>query len=234
MNAFRRALGRLTSPKKVLTYVGAGFTLLTFARVAVLIVESYSTVWSERHADRELIRMCDAGSASMSADFRALCLKKRAEQSAPVLLKALLRACTTAFTDFCESMSSPTKVVLLLLFCFTGVAAPIAKALALLVVHNLRKRKRLCARRGADHYSDDDGSDDDDETGHHEIVVVSPHERAPQTEGGLRLTNAAAFGMRLRRSVRQMQRRRQTHSESEPSCRFEEVDDNNYAYTSFS
>ena len=138
--ALQRLVARLTSPKKVLAFIGAGLTLLAFARVVVLVVESYSAVWSERVADRELVRMCDSGTASMSADFRALCLKKRAEQSAPVLLKALLRACATAFTDFCESMSSPTKVVLLLLFCLTGVAAPVVKALSTLVVDNLRKR----------------------------------------------------------------------------------------------
>ena len=41
-----------------------------------------------------------------SADFRALCIKKKAERASPVLLKALLRACSTAFADFCEVFSS--------------------------------------------------------------------------------------------------------------------------------
>ena len=174
MESVPRVVLRWTSPRRVLTVMGCGLTVLTFARIIVLIVESYSAVWSERNADRDLIRMCDAGTASMSTDFRALCMKKRAEQSAPVLLKAVLRACATAFADFCESMSSPTKVVLLLLFCLTGVAAPVVKGTATLFVDHLRRRKRRSVRCKA-HDSDDEGSsDDDNETGHHEIVVVTP------------------------------------------------------------
>ena len=207
--ALQRLVARLTSPKKVLAFIGAGLTLLAFARVVVLVVESYSAVWSERVADRELVRMCDSGTASMSADFRALCLKKRAEQSAPVLLKALLRACATAFTDFCESMSSPTKVVLLLLFCLTGVAAPVVKALSTFVVDNLRKRRRQRARgrygnKARD--SDDEESDDDDETGYHEIVVVTPDgsRNGSGGFGGFSGRHANALTMQLRRGLRRL------------------------------
>ena len=202
MIPLQTVVSRLTSPKKILAGVGAGLTLLAFARIAVLVVESYSAVWSERLADRELVRMCDSGTASMSADFRALCLKKRAEQSAPVLLKALLRACATAFTDFCESMSSPTKVVLLLLFCLTGVAAPVVKALSMLFVDHLRRRKRRGSRRGKSHDSDNEGSDDD-EAGHHEIVVVTPDGSMNGTRGA-NGERANALTMRLRRSVRRL------------------------------
>ena len=194
---------KLASPKKVLAFVGIALTVLAFARIAVLVLESYSAVWSERQADRELMRMCDAGSASLSSDFRALCLKKRADQSAPILLKALLRACTTAFTDFCESMSSPTKVVLLILFCLTGVAAPVAKALAALVVDHVRKRRRRRGSKWRD--SDDEESDDDDETSRQKIVVVTPNDGWADGTG-CDLGRTAALGLRLRRSVRQMQR----------------------------
>lgn len=203
MEAVQKFVSRLTSPKKVLAVVGAGLTLLAFARIVVLVVESYSAVWSERVADRELVRMCDAGTASMSADFRALCLKKRAEQSAPVLLKALLRACATAFTDFCESMSSPTKVVLLLLFCLTGVAAPVVKALSTLFVDHLRRRGRRGSPRGKSHDSDDDEGSDDDETGHHEIVVVTP-DGSMNAARGADSGRVGALTMRLRRSVRRL------------------------------
>ena len=174
----RSVMERATSPKKVLACVGTGLTLLACARVVVLYVESYSAVRSERQADHELVRMCDAGTASLSVDFRALCLKKRSERSAPVLLKALLRACATAFSDFCESMSSPTKVVLLLLFCLTGVAAPVVKAIATLVVDHLRNRKR---KRSKAH-----DSDSDDEFEKHQIVVVRP-DRYEDASGASRL-----------------------------------------------
>ena len=204
MESVPRVVLRWTSPRRVLTVMGCGLAVLTFARIIVLIVESYSAVWSERNADRDLIRMCDAGTASMSTDFRALCMKKRAEQSAPVLLKAVLRACATAFADFCESMSSPTKVVLLLLFCLTGVAAPVVKGTATLFVDHLRRRKRRSVRCKA-HDSDDEGSsDDDNETGHHEIVVVTPG--ASMNGVGCGSVGPRALGMRLRRTVRRMQR----------------------------
>ena len=185
-------VAKLTSPRKVLACVGGGLTLLGFARIVVLVVESYSAVWSERAADRELIRMCESGAASLSADFRALCLKKRAEQSAPLLLKALLRACASAFADFCESMSSPTKVVLLLLFCLTGVAAPVVKALATLLVDNLKRRSK---RRAKAHESD---SESDDEQSHRRVVLVS------STLGAGGACNP--WTTRLRRSLRSAQR----------------------------
>ena len=68
--------------------------------------------------------------ASAAPDFRALCLRKRAERAAPILLKAVLRAVTTAFSEFCEVFSSPSRVALLVLFSITGIAAPVVKALA--------------------------------------------------------------------------------------------------------
>ena len=187
---------RPPSPRRVLAMAASAFTLLALVRVLVLLVESYSAVRSERLADRELIAMCDAGTGAQSADFRALCLKKRAEQSAPVLFKALLRACGTAFADFCESMSSPTKVLLLILFCFTGVAAPVVKALAVVVSDNFRRRRR---RRSG---SKESGSDDDSssEDGEPRIVVVSP------SAGAVSRTARQRFTSTLRRGARRVVR----------------------------
>ena len=178
---------KLTSPKKVLGMIGAGITLLTLSRVMVLVIESYSTVAAERAADKPLMSMCNSGHGIESADLRALCMKKRAEQAAPILLKALLRACATAFSDFCESMSSPTKVVMLVLFAITGIAAPVVKAVASLCVDHLRTRRR---RRVVD----DDSGSDDDEGGAHEIVVVGP---GPATR-------SRSMSTRLRRSARHL------------------------------
>jgi len=197
MERVQTIVTKLTSPKRVLAFACGSLSLLAFARVTVLVVESYSAVRSERDADWELIRLCDAGTASMSNDFRSLCMKKRAEMSAPVLLKALLRACGTAFADFCESFSSPTKIVLLILFCLTGVAAPVVKALSQLVVESLKRRRRHKA-----HDSDDE--DSDDERGHQEIVVVRSDS---DMNYGSQLMSGN-LGMRLRRSMRNMRRGR--------------------------
>lgn len=187
------------SPRRVFAATASALSLLAVVRVLVLLVESYSAVRSERLADRELVAMCDAGTGAQSADFRALCLKKRAEQSAPVLFKALLRACGTAFADFCESMSSPTKVLLLILFCFTGVAAPVVKALAALVADSLRRRRRR-RRRGGGGASGckESGSDDDSssEDGDPRIVVVSSAAGPVARTARQRLTSTLRRGAR--------------------------------------
>ena len=146
-------------------------SLLAFARVAVLVMEAYSAVRNERLADAELITMCNSPKAQTSVDFRTLCLKKRAEQASPIVFKALLRACASAFADFCECMSSPTKVLLLILFCFTGVAAPVVKAVSTLLVENLRQRRRRWGRKAKE--SDSDDSDNEDGHHHTEVVAVS-------------------------------------------------------------
>ena len=143
---------KASKPKRVLALVGSLCSLLTVARVVVLFVESWSAVASEREADSELMQMCDVGTAAQSADFRALCVRKRADRASPVLLKALLRACSTAFADFCELFSSWTKVALLVLFCLTGIAAPVVKALAALFTAHLRKSRRTRRSTGALRY----------------------------------------------------------------------------------
>ena len=188
------------SPRRVFAVTASALSLLAVVRVLVLLVESYSAVRSERLADRELIAMCDAGTGAQSADFRALCLKKRAEQSAPVLFKALLRACGTAFADFCESMSSPTKVLLLILFCFTGVAAPVVKALAALVADSLRRRRRRRRRGGSGSGSKESGSDEgsssDDDDAEPRSVVVSPAAGPVTRTARQRLTSTLRRGAR--------------------------------------
>lgn len=179
------------SPRRAVAMLASAASLLAFARVAVLVLESFSAVRGERLADEELMAMCRAKAAQGSADFRALCLKKRAEQASPVVFKALLRACASAFSDFCESMSSPTKVLLLILFCFTGVAAPVVKAVSTLLVDNLKQRRRRWVRK--DKQSDSDDSDREDGHHHSEVVTVSS---GPDP--------AARWGRSLRRSVRRL------------------------------
>ena len=147
LRATVRSAARLTQPRRVITLVSSLCTLLTVARVVVLFVESWSAVASEREADTELMQMCDVGTAAQSADFRALCVRKRADRASPVLLKALLRACSTAIADFCELFSSWSKIALLILFCLTGIAAPIVKALAALFTAHLRKPPRAAVDR---------------------------------------------------------------------------------------
>lgn len=148
-NSEPMSLGRIvhglrsaTRPKRVLAMVGTLMSLLTLARALVLFVESYSAIVHERGTDSELMELCKANEAAQSADFRALCLRKRAERSAPVILKALLRACTTAFTDFTEVFSSPTRVLVLVLFVLSGIALPIVKVFTKILTQSLVRSRR--------------------------------------------------------------------------------------------
>ena len=187
-----RALRLAQSPKRF-AVLGSVASFVAFARVCVLLIESASAVRSERLADAELLRLCALGKAEESVDFRALCMRKRASHASPLVLKAVLRACGTAFSDFAESVSSPTKLVLIVLFCLTGTAAPMIKAISVLCLQQLQKRR---ARRMHLHDSDSDAED-----GHHEIVVVSDRERAPWNAPFRRAARRLRAHPRLREPV---------------------------------
>ena len=187
---------KMASPKKVFAMITAALTFLTFARVVVCLVEAYVEVRSERMADEGLMRTCNdpLQEAAAAPDFRTLCLRKRAERAAPIVLKAVLRAVTTAFSEFCEVFSSPSRVALLVLFSITGIAAPVVKALAALFVQNLRRRR--LRRSGAKYAtSDSEDTDDEDDDGHYQVVEISPR-HAYNTRQRLGLT--------LRRGLQQI------------------------------
>tara|TARA_Y100000389_G_C17459898_1_gene520890 strand:- start:93 stop:806 length:714 start_codon:yes stop_codon:yes gene_type:complete len=160
--SYRSAFTKYTSPKKTLALISLVLTALSVARVVVCVAESYSAVAQERKQDANLMRLCDSGEGGDAPDFRALCLKKRSERAAPIFLKAMLRAVTSAFTDFCEAFGSTSRILLLVLFCITGVSAPVAKALAAIFIQNLRKRRQ----RRKEHESDSEDESDDEHNGY--------------------------------------------------------------------
>ena len=167
----------MASPKKVFALITAGLTFLTFARIVVCLVEAYSQVRHERLADEGLMRLCNdpTSEAAVAPDMRALCLRKRAERAAPIVLKAVLRAVTTAFSEFCEVFSSPSRVALLVLFSLTGIAAPVVRALAALFVQNIKKRRmRKHAAKYVTSDSEDSDGDDEDDDGHFQVVEINP------------------------------------------------------------
>ena len=185
----------LSSPKKALVFISSGLVLLSVARIVVLVCESYSAVRSERIADEQLMQMCDSGEALMSADFRSLCIKKRAERAAPVFFKALLRACCVAFQDFVEACSSPTRILLLVLFAVTGMAAPIVKVVCSVLMTNLKERRNRVKNLAYRLESDDEENGEDDPS----EVVVMPE--GPMYNGTLRhrIVNWSSRAMRSRR-----------------------------------
>lgn len=107
----------------------AASAVLSLVRVTVLFAESWTAVRAERAGDAALLRMCEDATLATSDKFRNACLAARADSAAPVLLKTLMRAVHTAFTDFCEAFNTPTRLCLLVLFLLSGVSAPVVKAL---------------------------------------------------------------------------------------------------------
>lgn len=114
---------RLTA-KQAVALIGGLVTLVSFARVVVLFLEALSAVRIERAADVELLELCAQGSASESMKMRSACLQARADRASPILLKAVLRAVSTAFEDFSESVSSPGKLLVVVLFVLSSVFLP--------------------------------------------------------------------------------------------------------------
>ena len=121
---------------------------LTLARLLVLVLESWTAVRAERANDEHLVQLCREGAAQESARMRSACLAAQAERASPVLLKAVLRAFKTAFNDFADSMSSPTRVILLILFVLSGIAAPVVRAVVDVMVGG---HEKVDEQQGAQH-----------------------------------------------------------------------------------
>lgn len=117
--------GMRITAKQAVALVGGLIALVSFARVAVLFLESLSAVRIERAQDADLLELCMQGSARESMKMRSACLQAQADRASPILLKAVLRAVSTAFEDFSESVSSPGKLLVVVLFVISSVFLPI-------------------------------------------------------------------------------------------------------------
>lgn len=168
----------LRVPRRVSSWVSILSIGLFLTRFVVLFSESWSMVRSERAADATLLRMCSQGVADESPKFRSLCIQARADQAAPLLFKVTLRSIRTAFSDFLETFHSPTRVALLVLFCVSGLALPVVKAISAIVASHLNhdplKSIRGRKRRSRGGYGDDKDGDDDynDDSQDHEACSV--------------------------------------------------------------
>jgi len=111
--------------KKLVAMLGALFAVVSVARVSVLFLEALAAVRDERSHDIELLELCAQGSARSSAKMRTACLQAQSDRASPILLKAVLRAVSTAFHDFSESVSSPGKMFVAVLFMLSSVFLPI-------------------------------------------------------------------------------------------------------------
>lgn len=111
--------------KRVAAYVTGLLSFITFARAGTLFLESLAAEREERGADLELLELCKVGSAKSSAKMRQACLAAASDRASPIVLKALMRALTRAFTEFRESVSSPLGMLTALLFLLSSLILPV-------------------------------------------------------------------------------------------------------------
>tara|TARA_B100001109_G_scaffold174312_1_gene142467 strand:+ start:8634 stop:9245 length:612 start_codon:yes stop_codon:yes gene_type:complete len=119
--------------KRAASAAGALLALVAVARVLVLFLEALSAVRDERTRDAELLGLCQSGAARESPKMRSACLQAQADRASPIVLKAVLRAFNTAFEDFAASMSSPGKLVLVVVFALVSVYMPLSSVLRALI-----------------------------------------------------------------------------------------------------
>ena len=197
-------------PSRFGSWVALCSTALTLIRVTVLLAEAYVTVRSERDSDARLLEICARGVAEESSKFRSLCVQARAEQAAPILFKAVLRATRQAFLEMYEAFNSPARLAALLLFLFSGLSVPLVKFFTTLVHHHLRER----AQRALVY-------DDEEETG---IAIVSGDDGGGYGRSPLDRLRALPHRLRQRKRLRALQ---------EGLARVEEVGDS-YAWLEIS
>lgn len=92
----------------------------------MLFLEALSAVRNEREQDYELLQLCREGSARGSMKMRAACLQAQADRASPVVLKAVLRAVSIAWRDFSDSVSSPGKLAIVVLFVLSSLFLPVS------------------------------------------------------------------------------------------------------------
>ena len=115
---------RLT-PKRLTAIVSGLLALISFARVAVLFLEAMALVRDEREQDGELLRLCRDGAARGSVKMRSACLQANADQASPLVLKAIVRAVSTAWGEFYSTVSTPFGAIAVLGFFAISLVMPV-------------------------------------------------------------------------------------------------------------
>ena len=118
-------MARTLRPGRLVAIVSGMLTLYSFCRVANLFFEALSTVRTARAEDEQLLVLCSAGHASGSGKMRDACLKARAERASPIVFKAIVQAVGTAFKDFTDTVGSPFKLGVVVLFMISSITLPI-------------------------------------------------------------------------------------------------------------
>ena len=155
---------------KILTMLAA---VVSFARVVTLFLESYSVVRQERAADQDLVDLCLSGAAQQSSKMRSACMQVQSDRAAPVLFKAILRACNTAWLEFSDAVSTPLKFFTVVVFLLSALVMP--------MVPMIRLASNAISVRARTRRDDDDSDDDEDDDMDKHVIMLqnggSPYNR---------------------------------------------------------
>lgn len=98
---------------------------ISLTRVMVLFLEAMATVSDERSQDSELLEVCKSGQARGSPKLRAACLQAQADRASPLVLKAVVRAVSTAWREFSDSVATPFGFATMVLFIISSLLLPV-------------------------------------------------------------------------------------------------------------
>ena len=157
--------------KRLFACMSTVLAVISFSRVMVLFLEAVATVRDERGQDAELLDICQRGEARGSAKMRAACLQAQADRASPLILKAVVRAVSTAWREFSDSVATPFGFATMILFVISSLLLPIIPWI----------RAILTAWAGDDNDFPDDRSDLE-----HHIVVLNGDTSWMPTRPGVR------------------------------------------------
>lgn len=157
--------------KRLFAWISTVLMVLSFTRVMVLFLEAVAAVRDERGHDHELLEICARGEARGSTKMRTACLQAKAERASPLVLKAVVRAVSTAWREFSDSVATPFGFATVVLFVVSSLLLPVVPWL----------KAVLTVWAGDDQDDQDDHRDGDLE--HHIVVLNGDNSWMPQKAG---------------------------------------------------
>jgi len=116
---------RQLSPARLVAIVSGLIALYSFAGVANRFFEAWAQVREARTENEELLELCRNGQARGAAIMRRACLEARAALASPIFFKAITKAVHDAFKDFSDTVGSPFKLLVFVLFLISSVTLPV-------------------------------------------------------------------------------------------------------------
>lgn len=157
--------------KRLFAWTSTVLAVISMARVTVLFLEAVAVVRDERSHDHELLELCSGGAARGSAKMRSACLSAQAERASPILLKAIVRAVSTAWKEFAETIASPLGFASVVLFVISSLLLPVVPWC------------RAVLTTWAGDESDDQELHRDSDLEHHIVVLNGDHSWMPPRAG---------------------------------------------------